>query len=369
MKKHQIFISKIFLFSLVFVIVTSCNKDKEIEPTPTPVPTSYLVPTTYNFTNVTYLGQSTRLTMLDSISNYMKKGNNGILLDATVMKNMYSNTGSPFGNMELDGSGKQLKNKTYVLDQTYFDNLFDSLAIVSQSGMNVGTNGVAGVVTSSTSPSKKYLMNASGIEYAQVIKKQLMGGVFYYQALESYLANLPVDDNVTVKAGEGTTQEHHCDEAFGYFGVPIDFPTNVKGVRYWGEYCNKLNPAIAANTPLMNAFLKLRAAISNKDYTTRDAQIIIIRQQWERVVAGAAILEMIEAKENFADDAIRNHVLSETVGFINALKYNSNKQISNTQIANALAALGNNFYTISIANIDNAINEINTVYGFNLSLF
>lgn len=353
--------------SVFFLLASSCKKEET--PTPEPVPTGYTTPTTYNFTNVNYSGQSTRLTMLDSISNYMKKGNSGVVLNSTVLKDMYSNTGNPFGDSTLDGSGKQLKNKTYSPDQTYFDQLFDSIAVVSLSGTNTGSNGVAGIVTSSSEPSKKYLMNANGLEYAQVIKKQLMGAVFYYQAMETYLSSLPSDDNVTVASGEGTSQEHHCDEAFGYLGVSIDFPTNTTGVRYWGEYLDELNPAIAASTPLMNAFLKLRAAISNKDNTTRDAQITIIRQQWERVVAGAAILEMTEAKENFADDAIRNHVLSEAVGFIKAMKYNSNKQISNTQIDNALAALGNNFYDISTADIDNAINTLNAVYGFNLSGF
>lgn len=329
----------------------------------------YAIPTTYNFLNVSYSGQTQRMDMLDSISNYMKQGNSGTVLSAVQMKNMYSNTGSPFGTAALDASGKQLKSKTYSADQTYFDNLFDSLAVVSQSGTNTGSNGTAGVVTSSTDPSKKYLMNANGLEYAQIIKKQLMGAVFYYQGLETYLGNLSVKDNTTVVAGEGTAMEHYTDEAFGYLGVPVNFPANTAGVKYWGEYTDEVNTAIAASAPLMNAFIKLRAAVSNKDYPTRDAQIIIIREQWERVVAASAILELTEAKAGFADDAMRNHLLSEAIGFINALKYNSNKKISQTQIDAALTALGSNLYTISIANIDNAINTINGVYGFDLSKF
>lgn len=356
------------LLCAMVMMASSCKKDETPEPTTTPS-SGYSVPTTYNFTNVNYSGQSTRLTMLDSISNYMKKGNNGTVLNAITMKNMYSNTGNPFNNIVLDASGKQLKNKTYALDQTYFDNLFDSLAVASQSGTNVGSNGVAGVVTSSSDPAKKYLFNGNGFEYAQIIKKHLMGAVFYYQAVETYLANLSVNDNNTVVSGEGTVMEHSCDEAFGYLGVPVDFPANTTGVRYWGEYADEVNPKITCSTPLMNAFLKLRAAISNKDYTTRDAQIIVVREQWERVVAAAAILEMSEAKVYLADDAIRNHVLSEAIGFINALKYNSSKKISQAQIDAALTALGTNFYNISVANIDSAINTINSVYGFDLNMF
>lgn len=358
----------ILLFSVI-VIATSCKKEDTAEPTPTPTPTGSSVPTTYTFSNVNFSGQTTRLTMLDSISNYMKNGNKGASLNATTMKNMYANTGNSFNNSTLDASGKQLKDKTYLADQVYFESLFDSLAVVSQSGGNVGSSGVAGVVTSSVNSSKKYLLNRNGIEYAQVIKKQLMGAVFYYQAIETYLANLPSDDNSVVVTGDGTAMEHHCDEAFGYLGVPVNFPTNLIDLRYWGEYTNEVNAAIASNTALMNAFLKLRYAISTKDNATRDAQVIAVREQWERIVAASAILEMSEAKTNFADDAVRNHVLSEAIGFINALKYNSNKKISQTQIDAALAALGTNLYNISTTAIDNSITIINSVYNFDLNKF
>jgi len=358
-------IKPIALGLVISLMSTSCKKEKDEVPTPTPTGSNYTVPTTYNFTNASYTGQSQRIQMLDSISEYMKKGNTmGTALDAVKMKNMYANSGNPFNNTNLDASGKQLKNKTYSLDQAYFDALLDDLAAASQS-VTAGSNGVAGVVTVGTS---KYLCNANGFEIAQVIKKQLQSAVFYYQALETYLANLPTDDNTTVNA-DGTAQEHHFDEAFGYFAVPVDFPTNVTGLKYWGEYTNKVNYAISCNSTIMNAFLACRAAISNKDYTTRDAKIIIIRQQWESIAAASAIYELKAAKNNLGDDAKRNHYLSEALGFIRGLKYNSAKQITQTQIDAAEAALGTNFYTISSTAIDNAINTINAVYGFNLSAF
>jgi hypothetical protein len=165
--------------------------------------------------------------------------------------------------------------------------------------------------------------------------------------------------------------EHNCDEAFGYFGVPIDFPTNVTGLKYWGDYANKVNGAISCNTEIMNAFKRLRAAISNDDNTTRDAQIVIIKQQWEQIAAAAFIYELKQAKSsvNFPQDAVRMHYLSEGLGFLLGLKYNSAKQITDSQIAAAVAALGTNFYTISITQIDNAINAVNAVYGFDLNAF
>ncbi len=367
MKKQMQSAQKIILFSLLLGTAVSCKKEKDEEPTP--VPTGYSVPTTYSFTNVSYSCQSGRIIMLDSISNYMKRGNSGAVLDATVMKNMYANTGNPFGNAALDASGKQLKDKTYIPDQAYFDNLFDSLAALSLSGTNTGSNGVAGIVTSSADPSKKYLLNRNGLAYDQLIKKHLMGAVFYYQAVEIYLANLATNDNNTVIAGEGSVMEHSADEAFGYLGVPIDFPATTTSVKYWGSYIEEVNAAVNSSAPLMSAFLKLKAAISNKDYTTRDAQIIVVREQWERVVAASAVLELTDARDNFANDAVRNVKLSEAIGFISSLKYNSNKKITQTQIDAALNALGSNLYTISVANIDSAISTINSVYSFNLGLF
>jgi hypothetical protein len=344
-----------------FTLLIGCKKDKpKPEPDPTP---SYTVPTTYNFSNVDYSGQSLRMDMLDVISTYMSLAGNGTVLDAAQLKNMYNNSGNPFGNSALDASGKQLKNKTFVMDQTYFDNLFDRLAVASQSAGGSASNGVAGVEGGR-------LFDENGVELSQVIKKQLMGSVFYYQAIENYLANLTVDDNTTVTSGQGTTQEHHADEAFGYFGAPTNFPSNSTGNRYWSDYSTKVNAAISSNSQLMNAFLKVRAAISNKDYAARDAQIIVVREQWERVVAASAILELTEAKANFGNDNVAmRHYLSEAIGFIHSLKYNSHKKISDAQLTSALDALGTNFYTLTLLQIDTAINTINAVYGFNLNAF
>lgn len=352
---------KIFL-SLVMIagLLVSCDKTKTNEEN---TDTTYNVPTTYNFDNVDFSGQTVRLTMLDSISSYMKKADNGELLDATVLKNMYSNTGNPFGSVILDESGKQLKNKTFTLDQDYFDGLFDSIAVLSQYGSQIASNGVSGVKNGR-------LLNENGFELAQLIKKQLMGAVFYYQALETYLAELGNDDNTTVEAGKGTAMEHHTDEAFGYFGVPIDFPANLSGLKYWGGYCDEVNTVINSNTTMMNAFIKLRAAISNKDYTSRDAQIIILRENWEKVVAASAILELTEAKEAFGSDEVRMlHVLSEAVGFINSLKYSSTKKISNTEIENAVNALGTNLYDVTLDKINASINIINSIYNLDLNSF
>ena len=349
---------------MLSVLVVACKKDKDETPTPsTPTGPTYTVPTTYNFSPMTYSGQTQRIEMLDEISTYMSTGNTALtVLDPLKLKDMYANVNDRFANAALNTSGKQLKNKTFILDQALFEAYMDTIAMHSAS-VTAGSMGVAGVVVSSSDPTKKYLQGPNGIEYAQIIKKGLSGAVFYYQAMDTYLANLVTDDNTTVVPGEGTAMEHHFDEAFGYIGVPTDFPTNVTGLKYWGDYCNKVNPLLGTNATLMNACLAARAAISNDDYTTRDAKVAIIRQQWEKVIAAAVIYELNRAKANITDDAIRNHYVSEAIGFIMALKYNSMKTISNAQITQSLNYLGYDIYNVTITNIDNTRNLISTIYG------
>ncbi len=340
--------------------ITSCKKDKDEEPAPA---TGYAVPTIYNFSPMTYGGQTTRIAMLDEISTYMSTGNTALtVLDPIKLKEMYNNTNNRFTDTALNSSGKQLKGKTYILDQPLFEAYMDTIAMHSTSVVP-GSNGVAGVVVSTTDISKKYLQGQNGIEYAQLIKKGLSGAVFYYQAMDTYLANLVTDDNTTVVAGEGTAMEHHFDEAFGYIGVPVDFPTNVTGLKYWGDYCNKVNPSLGTNAALMNACLSARAAISNDDYTTRDAKVAVIRQQWEKIIAAAVIYELNRAKTNITDDALRNHYMSEAIGFLMALKYNSQKTISNSDLTTSMNYLGYNIYNVTVTNIDNCRNLISTVYG------
>jgi hypothetical protein len=352
-----------FLCLLTGLSVASCKK--KVDPPPTP-PSGYTVPTTYNFSNVSYSGQTTRLSMLTEIVNLMKTGNtSGTFVDATVLKNMFSNTGSPFADTTLNTSGKQLKSKCFAPDQPLYEAYMDSLSIASQSSV-AAAPGVAGVSVSTTDATKKYLLSANGIEYTQLIDKGLMGAVFYYQAINVYICADGVGsavDNNTVITGEGTAMEHHWDEGFGYFGAPIDFPANLTGLIYWAKYSNSVNANLSMNTPLMDAFLKGRAAISNKDYTTRDQQITIVRQKWELLCAAAAIYEINRAIANFSDNALRCHYLSEGVAFINNLKYNGWKTISDTDIATALSEIGDNFYTVTLTGMNNAKNLISTVYN------
>lgn len=332
---------------------TGCRKDKIQD---------YDIPATYTFDNVKYSGQTERLNMLSEMSTYMKTGNTpGTLLDAQTLRNMFENANDPFSFV----STKQLKDKCFLPDQATFDTYFDQLAAASQSTVP-GADGTAGVVYSLDS-AKKYLFDANGWEYTQLIEKGLMGAVFYYQATAVYLSESGISeetvDNEQVTAGEGTMMEHHWDEAFGYFGVPKDFPANTTGIVFWGKYANDRNGLLECNTPIMNAFIKGRAAISNDDHATKWNQIEIISDTWERVIASTAIHYFNEAKTDLADDALRNHALTEAVAFVKALKYNPSRRITDTQISTVTGAVGNNLYQVTVQGLDNARNTLSSIYG------
>jgi hypothetical protein len=197
--------------------------------------------------------------------------------------------------------------------------------------------------------------------------KGLMGATFYYQATGSYLTEDKIGaavDNTAVIEGEGTKMEHHWDEAFGYFGVPTDFPASKEGARYWGSYSDKVDGVIGSNEAMMNAFIKGRAAISNNDMATKDLQVAVVKSEWEKLVAASAIHELNAAKVNFGDDAIRNHLLSEAIGFVMALKYNPDRKITQEGIDEILTYIGDNLYESSLEDIDDAVNAISSVYGF-----
>lgn len=328
--------------------------------------TSYVLPATYNFANVNYSGQTTRIGMLTEMANYMKTANtSGTVIDASIIKNMFSNTGSPFLDPAFNTSGKQLKNKCFALDVSLYEAYMDSVALASQS-TTPGSNGVAGVVVSTTSPSKKYLFGANGMEYMQLIEKGLMGAVFYYQACESYLSESGIGmtvDNTTVVAGEGTAMEHHWDEAFGYFTAPIDFPSTTTPLVYWAKYCNTVNPVLNTNDVMMDEFKRGRMAIMDDNHTVKDNSAALIKATWDKIIAGTAIHYMNEALANFGDDALRNHSLSECIAFVRSLKYSSTRVISLGDIDNVLNHIGSNLYTVSSTDINMAKDLLSSIYG------
>ena len=373
----------LFIGSIVFV---SCTKEGCTDPSAlnynedakkddgTCTYFSLNVPTTYAFTDgtnstVSYSGQTDRLNQLSEMITYIKTGAT-TTLSAAALKDMFNNTGgNGNGNFSFT-STRQLRDKCAPADTALLISYLDSAAVASQSYMNTASPGQAGVLTSGTS---SYLFAANGMEYREIFEKSAMGAIILYQATNVYFGSdkMSADNTTPVNSSNGeyyTAMEHHWDEAFGYFGVPVDFPTNTTGIKFWGKYCNSRDAELGCNAIMMNGFKRGRAAISQDALDIRDQEIENIRKMWEKFAAKQAVTYLTGAKSYFGtDNAKFLHELSEGYGFIYAMKYFplETRVITYSQIDGLLTnTIGNNFWDVTQADLTEAINTLNSIYNF-----
>ncbi|PKR81479.1 DUF4856 domain-containing protein [Brumimicrobium salinarum] len=332
---------------------------------------SYNIPTTYVFkdangnSTVSYGGQIDRLNQLEEMVAVMKSGTEGVVAEQNLL-DMYANTGDNGGGNFSFSSGKQLENKTFTNDVQMFKDWMADLANASTDFAETAASGQAGVLTSGSS---KYLFDANGYEPVQLIEKGLMGAVFMHQAVNGYFGEtkMNVDNSNAVDPTNGkyyTEMEHHFDEAFGYFGVPTDFPTNVPG-SFWGKYCDKRDAELNSNSVMMDNFLKGRAAISNNDLTSRDAAITEIRQMWELITAKQAVYYLNSAKAQLgSDNAKAFHALSEAYAFAWNIRYAplETRKMSQAEHGTLMNMFPENMWNISIADINSIVAEIEAKY-------
>jgi hypothetical protein len=342
MKKIHRFLGTLTITAL---ILSSCKKD---EVTPTPSTATYTVPTSYDFKNtsnistIDFSGQKVRLVMLDEISTLM--GGTSPVTEATLL-DMYNGTG--FTDASLNTSGKKLSDKTAAsvdyfsginAEQTSIRNTFKAFfkdAELLTTGSTEASVGVAGYYMDGA---KKRYFNANGLEPQQVFSKGMMGACLLDQILNNYLSKNKLDagSNVAnntskvIEAGKTyTTMEHAWDEAYGYIYGNDNLTVNQAVYKFWSSYINQVNADPNFNTlkdAISNAFIKGRAAISNADYTTRDAQIDIIKTELAKVPAVRAVFYLNEGKTKLgtANGKAAFHALSEAYGFIWCLRFTQN---------------------------------------------
>lgn len=353
-------IRKILPLCFAVFALASCKKDEPVQETP---PTPFSCSTgTYCFarsgeSSVRYRGQTTRLNQLEELTTYMKTANAGNSVSASQLREMFNNNdgqGSSFFSVEAEDASKQLKNKCFLGTTSQYESWMDDFGTDSES-TSPGANGTAGVVISSSNPSKQYFFNGNGMEYTQLIEKGLMGDVFYYQSMATYLQST-LDgsyDNTSIIDGKNYTEaEHKFDEAFGYLGIPLDFPETTEGTRFHGKYCSSRDAVLGTNT-IAGEFYSARSAIIDGEDPT--ANVNNIKLQWHRVCAGTAIHYLNAAKNNIDDDALRNHELSEAFAFIGNLLHNTGFELTPQQVEDARAYLGTNFYETTAQDMDDCI--------------
>ncbi len=305
----------------------------------------YTVPSTYNFSNVNDSNQAKLLLMADQIGAAINLGNaTGVTVNAQKLKDMLNNVNNYFtdSSYKLNASGLKLSAFAPSAVVTDLNAYFDSIALYSQSAV-AAKQGTAGVSASSVSATKKYLLSPNGVFYSQVVKKTFQHGIFGYNIANKYLTDSIGNsiDNTTVVAGAGTAMQHNWDQAFGFFGVPVNFPTVTTGSKYLGSYCNQITAGYGSNAILMNAFLLGRAAINNMDNNGKTTQANLIIKNIELLNAGSVVQEMKETEANIdaGDSVAANGTLSESLGFVRGLSYNTSSQkvITSAQYAQLLA--------------------------------
>jgi len=322
----------------LFALFLACSDDDEGTPL-------LEVPTTYEFTrggesSVSFQGQTDRLNMLSEIKTEVRRGDAGEVVSAQTLRNMFANENSPFADTDLNSSTKQLEDKTFAADVSFYNDLFDEVEAISSSSADVDAEaGVAGRIERGTS-GNFILVNEKGHEFTQFIEKGLIGSVFHHQIYNVYLTDDRVGDdvdNITIEEGENyTAMEHHWDEAFGYWGVPVDFPDELSSEdnRFWANYSYSREALTGTASALRDAYLIGRTAIVNNDFTVKNAQRDLLYEQHE-LVAAATTLHYINDTVNDLNNGDQGnalHHLSEAYMFARAIKFSPRKSLSDTQL-------------------------------------
>lgn len=364
---------------VAILLTTGCKKKdtvvvNEPEQPVQPNTQTYTVPTTYNgFTNVDHVESTTIIGMLSELSTEIAKGT-GVFpatvptpLNATHLKNLFSNQGAQFtSNASYNTSGFQIKSNCIGISQTQLESFIDTLVAVSNTG-TLASSGHAGLGLSNDATPKRYLLTTNGVNYSQLLFKNLMCDLVLYQITNRVADNTP-DNTANVTGKNYTALEHNWDVAFGYFSVPDSFPTVKTPVKYWGSYSNQVDGGLGCNKVMMDAFLKGRAAISNKDITTKNAQAAIIIAELDKMTAGAVAQELNEIDEaaNAHDQVKVVSALSECKGFVMSMSNNKNtgRIITDAQITTLLNYFPANLWNIATTDLNNIKASLASVYGF-----
>lgn len=341
-------------------------------------------PSTYVFerdgtSTVNFQGQTDRLNMLSEMKSYLATGDKGQTLSLQKLLDMYSNTNSPFASQELNqATTKQLENKTNAAQIEFFKGLMTKAADVSEdvaANNTAAAEGIAGRIERGTT-GNFVNVNEKGWEFTQLIEKGLMGAVFYDQIFNSYLTDAKIGDDVDnanlVDGKNYTTMEHHWDEAFGYWGVPTDFPKGdpvltPEQKRFWANYTNGRDALLNVNQPLMDAYILGRAAILADEHDVKKEQVVKIIELHELVSAATAVHYINDTMDYLSSGDQGNlfHSLSEAYTFVSALQYSPRKKITLSEITSILTSdfgSDGDFWKVSSGGLQNAKDKLIAAY-------
>ena len=346
-------IKSLLTLSTSALLATACVFDGEDKDTPDTAPETQEISVGLyafnsklagheNMSSVSYSGQVARQLLIDELKSYIGTADSASPLDLAILNEYYAGVGGEEVTTERPitvytnsinqtkisevNASKNLKNKNgvkpspvqVVLSDANPWNGWTADSIIQ----DIFTNHIAGATSAIDATSK--------VDMAQLTQKILHGSVSYNQAVNHYLV-IENADNIAPK-GDGaayTELEHIIDEAFGYFGAAKNYhilsDAEIKGGIYKDidqvagfDLKTEVNFGISINAAkrdagssdvfnftkaMYDAFYKLRYyAANNGTINDMQAQVEIIKSNWEMVLASTAI-----------------HYVNEVVVDINAL--------------------------------------------------
>ncbi|GAA4290760.1 DUF4856 domain-containing protein [Aestuariibaculum suncheonense] len=383
------------------VLFTSCSDDDNEK-------NNVENPATYTFTRngestVNFGGQTTRIAMATELVSALSD-NTKTKVQLQAMFNHQAGN-ADFTDANLNSSDKNVRSKVAASNDFFASNTTVSNTIkadfdawISEQADNVFVSwnvtaqaGVAGKLQQLGSTTVRYF-NAKGLELNQAVAKGLIGGLMADQMLNNYLSDAVLDagsnmannDNDVVEVGKTyTTMEHKWDEAYGYLYGAEENPESpvLDADRFLNTYLRQVNDDadFAGIADEVYQALKLgRAAIVAKNYTVRDAQVKVIRENISKAIAVRAVHYLQGAKsdleaEGTVDYAHAFHELSEGFGFVYSLQFTRKPETNapyfsheevNAYVDALLNDNTNGFWDVTPETLDTISAEIAAEFGF-----
>lgn len=267
----------------------------------------------------------TTVKMMLEFDAYLKNSSAYPLSEVKINR-MFTNTGKPFSDKDLNASGISLKEMAAVTAKEQLDDFFDEMSKISLAYLSPAAKGIKGSYGGTKSVR---VFNEKGIEMQQVIVKSMMGAVLLNRTLKLCI-NKAALNTVATNGEKAKKWDEGYNYIFGYQG-----PDQNK--RYfWQSYLNTIdgNSHFTGITEkVLKAFTDGREAILSGRIVTTEKQIQIIQENLSKVGAIRAVYYMNKAKKKLSnvvriteDQASAFHTLSEAYGFIFGLAYTYNPE-------------------------------------------
>lgn len=404
MKIFKTLTSSIALSTLM--VLSSCGDDDSGAPTVT-------APETYVFerdgsSTVSFDGQTDRILMAEEIVSALKDPSFTEEQIDAMFDHQEGNDG--FSDPDLNTSTKSVRNKTAASTDYFSANTTDASAIRSEfDGWIVGqvsevfpiwemdaSEGVPGGLQEAGGGTVRYI-NEEGLEYDQAFGKSLIGALMLDQILNNYLSvsvldagdNLMNNDAEIVVEGESyTDMEHKWDEAYGYvYGTSANPATPNTTIGLDDSFLNKYIGRVEGDEDfagiaeeIFDAFKLGRAAIVAGDYTVRDTQAGILREQLSAIIGIRSVYYLQQGKIGLEavnpDMASVLHDLSEGFGFIYALQFTRNPNtnapyFTRSEVQGFLDALmgdgSNGLWNVTTVTLDELSEDIASAFSFTVA--